>query len=110
MLFEAAGLQLIATQLVTDDLDGAASTLYQLQEHADGPLVKLRAVQVAARRGNLAIDAGEAVCKLIDRGFAAGFPLGRYYPGEERSLLVALTEKRTKGEIDALANALEVLL
>ena len=58
----------------------------------------------------LPIDAGEAVCKLIDRGFAAGFPLGRYYPGEERSLLVALTEKRTKGEIDALANALEVLL
>jgi glycine dehydrogenase subunit 1 len=58
----------------------------------------------------LPIDAGEAVSKLIDRGFAAGFPLGRYYPGEERSLLVALTEKRTKGEIDALANALEVLL
>jgi len=58
----------------------------------------------------LPIEAGEAVSKLIDRGFAAGFPLGRYYPGEERSLLVALTEKRTKGEIDALANALEVLL
>ena len=58
----------------------------------------------------LPVDAGEAVSKLIDRGFAAGFPLGRYYPGEERSLLVALTEKRTKGEIDALANALEVLL
>jgi glycine dehydrogenase subunit 1 len=58
----------------------------------------------------LPIDAGEAVCKLIDRGYAAGFPLGRYYPGLEKCLLVALTEKRTKGEIDALANELEVVL
>jgi tetratricopeptide (TPR) repeat protein len=52
--FEAAGLQLIAAQLATDDVTGAARTLYHLQEHADGPLVKLRAVQVAARQGNLA--------------------------------------------------------
>jgi hypothetical protein len=46
-------LQLIATLLAIDDVTGAARTLYQLQEHADGPLVKLRAVQVAARQGNL---------------------------------------------------------
>ena len=52
--FEAAGLQLIASQLAADDVPGAARALYQLQEHADGPLVKLRAVQVAARQGNLA--------------------------------------------------------
>jgi tetratricopeptide (TPR) repeat protein len=52
--FETAGLHLVAAQLATDDVTGAARTLYQLQEHADGPLVKLRAVQVAARQGNLA--------------------------------------------------------
>jgi len=58
----------------------------------------------------LPLDAEEAVAGLLERGIAAGFPLGRYYPGEERALLVALTEKRTRAEIDALARALEELL
>ncbi|MCZ2341111.1 MAG: tetratricopeptide repeat protein [Bacteroidales bacterium] len=51
--FEVAGLQLIEEQLATDDVTGAASTLSQLQAHADGPLLKLRSVQVAARQGEL---------------------------------------------------------
>ena len=55
--FEAAGLQLIAAQLAADDVPGAARTLATLQEHADGPLVKLRAVQVAGRQGDLAAGA-----------------------------------------------------
>ncbi len=58
----------------------------------------------------LPVDAGEAVGKLIEKGFAAGFPLGRYYPGMENHLLVAVTEKRTKEEIDAFAAALEGVL
>jgi glycine dehydrogenase subunit 1 len=48
--------------------------------------------------------------KLMERGVSAGFPLSRYYDGMEKSLLVAVTEKRTKEEIDFLANALEVSL
>lgn len=52
--FDAAGLHLVAEQLATDDLSGAERTLNKLREHADGPLVKLRAVQVMARLGNLA--------------------------------------------------------
>ncbi|MDD5596410.1 MAG: aminomethyl-transferring glycine dehydrogenase subunit GcvPA [Victivallaceae bacterium] len=55
-------------------------------------------------------DAAEIVGKLIDKGFAAGFPLGRYYPGRKNQLLVAVTEKRTKEEIKALATALEAVL
>jgi glycine dehydrogenase subunit 1 len=58
----------------------------------------------------LPIDAGEVVCKLVDRGFAAGFPLGRYYPELSNCLLVALTEKRTKADIDTFVTALEVAL
>ena len=58
----------------------------------------------------LPCDAAEAVGKLIDKGFAAGFPLGRYYPGRRNQLLVATTEKRTKEEIKALATALEAVL
>lgn len=49
--FEAAGLNLIAEQLGAGDIAGAARTLTTLQEHADGPMVRLRAVQVACRQG-----------------------------------------------------------
>jgi glycine dehydrogenase subunit 1 len=55
-------------------------------------------------------DASEIVGKMIDKGFAAGFPLGRYYPDRQDQLLVAVTEKRTREEIKALANALEAVL
>ena len=58
----------------------------------------------------LPIDAGECVGKLIDYGFAAGFPLGRYYPDMNNYLLIAVTEKRTKYEIGELAEALEAVL
>ncbi len=54
--------------------------------------------------------AGEAVGRLIESKMAAGFPLGRYYPELERCLLVAVTEKRTRHEIDRLADALEDLV
>jgi glycine dehydrogenase subunit 1 len=55
----------------------------------------------------LPVDAGEVAGKMIDRGFAAGFPLGRYYAGMENYLLVAVTEKRTKQEIGHFAEAME---
>lgn len=58
----------------------------------------------------LPIDAGECVGKLIDYGFAAGFPLGRYYPDMNNYLLIAITEKRTRYEIGGLAEALEAVL
>ncbi|MFH1006970.1 MAG: aminomethyl-transferring glycine dehydrogenase subunit GcvPA [Candidatus Latescibacterota bacterium] len=59
---------------------------------------------------HLPVDAGDVVGSLIEKGFAAGFPLGRYYEGMEKSLLVAVTEKRTRGEIGRLAEALEDVL
>lgn len=55
-------------------------------------------------------DAAEITSKLVDKGFVPGFPLGRYYPELNNCLLVAVTEKRTKSEIDGLAAALEGLL
>ena len=58
----------------------------------------------------LPMDAAEAAGKMIERGFAPGFPLGRYYPGMENYLLVAVTEKRTRYEIGAFAEALEDVL
>jgi glycine dehydrogenase subunit 1 len=54
--------------------------------------------------------ADRVIRKLLLRGLAAGFPLVRYWPEMERSLLVAVTEQRTREEIDLLAHVLEVSL
>ena len=40
-------------------------------------------------------------------GFFAGLPLGRWYPELADCFLVTVTEKRTKAEIDALADCLD---
>lgn len=50
--------------------------------------------------------ADDVVASLLQRGIAAGVPLGSYYPGEENTLVVTVTEKRTRGEIDLLAREL----
>jgi glycine dehydrogenase subunit 1 len=55
-------------------------------------------------------DAAPVVEKLLARGIAAGVPLGDYYPGLERCLVVTVTEKRTRGEIDFFAARLEETL
>jgi glycine cleavage system P protein (glycine dehydrogenase) subunit 1 len=44
--------------------------------------------------------------RCAERGIAAGYPLGRDYPEHENGLLIAITERRTKAQIDALADAL----
>lgn len=51
--------------------------------------------------------ADDVVASLLKRGVALGVPLGGYYPGEENSVVVTVTEKRTKGEIALLARELE---
>ncbi len=55
-------------------------------------------------------NADVVVEKMIDKGFAPGFPLGRFYKGMNNYLLVAVTEKKTKNDIDQFAHALEKVL
>lgn len=59
---------------------------------------------------DLPCPAVDVIGRLIEKGFAAGFPLSRYYKGMENSMLIAVTEKRTKQEIGMLAEALEGVL
>ncbi|MFZ5833420.1 MAG: aminomethyl-transferring glycine dehydrogenase subunit GcvPA, partial [Planctomycetota bacterium] len=47
-----------------------------------------------------------AIDSALDAGIFAGVPLGPWYPDLEDCLLVAVTEKRTKDEIDRLAKAI----
>jgi glycine cleavage system P protein (glycine dehydrogenase) subunit 1 len=44
--------------------------------------------------------------RCAERGIAAGYPLAREYPEFDSGLLVAITERRTREQIDALAEAL----
>jgi glycine dehydrogenase subunit 1 len=46
------------------------------------------------------------LAKLLAAGYHAGLPLGRWYPTLSNCISVAVTEKRTKAEIDGLVQAM----
>ena len=48
--------------------------------------------------------------QLREQGYHAGLPTGRWYPDHTDGLTVAVTEKRTKQEIDGLAGAVKYRL
>jgi glycine dehydrogenase subunit 1 len=54
--------------------------------------------------------AAPVAAALLKSGVAAGVPAGEYYAGLENGLIVTVTEKRTKAEIDRLARALQEVL
>jgi glycine dehydrogenase subunit 1 len=51
-------------------------------------------------------DVTTLLARLVEDGYLAGLPLGRDYPQLADCVSVAVTEKRTKAEIDGLAAAL----
>jgi glycine cleavage system P protein (glycine dehydrogenase) subunit 1 len=57
-----------------------------------------------------AVSLDAPVSAVLDRcaeeGIGAGYPLGREYPEHENGLLVALTERRSRQDIDRLADVL----
>lgn len=55
-------------------------------------------------------DSTEVRDRLLEKKILAGLPLGGYYEGLKNSLLVAVTEIRTKDQIDAYASALKEVL
>lgn len=55
-------------------------------------------------------DANEVVEDMMSHNILAGLPLGKYYKGMEKYLLVAVTEKRTKEEIENFAKVLKKVL
>ena len=52
------------------------------------------------------VSADEVTCETWKEGIQPGVPLSRWFPDRENQLLVAVTEKKTRAEIDALADAL----
>ena len=59
---------------------------------------------------SLSKNADVVVQALLELGIAAGVPLGQYYKDSENCMVVTVTEKRTKKQIDMLAKELEVAL
>ncbi len=55
------------------------------------------------------VDAEKVLDALLERKILAGYPLGRVYPELKDYLLVAVTEKRTKKEMDDFVAGLEGL-
>ena len=68
------------------------------------------AARGAGRRASSRCGSTAPVAEVLDRvseeGIAAGYELGREYPEYEDGLLVAITERRSKEDIDRLADAL----
>ena len=60
--------------------------------------------EVVVRRNDGA--AAPLLAALAAKGILAGIDLGRFYPGRERELLVAVTERHSKEDLDRLVEAL----
>lgn len=69
------------------------------------PGVKLKFNQPFFKEFTLELpcQAGPVIKSLADDGFLAGLDLGRWFPGMGNCLLVAVTEKRTRSEIESFA-------
>jgi glycine dehydrogenase subunit 1 len=82
---------------------------YAASELCKVPGVSLRFKTPFAKEFTLQVPgvATTLLAKLRVAGFHAGLPLGRWYPNLANCISVAVTEKRTKAEIDGLASALK---
>jgi glycine dehydrogenase subunit 1 len=65
----------------------------------EAPVVREFAVRLDA-------PTDQVLDRVAEDGIAAGYPLAREYPEYEQGLLVAITERRSKGDIDRLAESL----
>ncbi|MGA6947016.1 MAG: glycine dehydrogenase, partial [Solirubrobacterales bacterium] len=65
----------------------------------DAPVVREFAVTLDA-------PVGQVLDRCAAEGIGAGYPLAREYPEHENGLLVAITERRSKQDIDRLADSL----
>jgi glycine dehydrogenase subunit 1 len=100
-----------------EGLKELAQQNYQKAEFAKDLLSRISGVQVKRSSATfneftvlLPKPADEVVHRMIAKGFACGFPLGRFYKGMDNYLLIAVTEKRTKEEISRLSDSLEAVL
>lgn len=105
------------TLLGREGLKDLAQLNHDKAEFAKEALGKIKGVEVKRSSPTfneftvcLSRNASTVIEGMIREGFAAGFPLGRYYPGMENYMIIAVTEKRTKEDILRFAESFEKVL
>ncbi len=100
-----------------EGLKELAQLNYQKAEFAKKTLSRIKGIEVKRSSPTfneftvlLPGNADAVAHRMITKGFACGFPLGRFYKGMDNYLLVAVTEKRTQDEILRLADTLEAVI
>ncbi len=101
------------TALGPQGLKETADLCLQKAHHAAVQLANVPGVSLAVNRPffkefalKVRGDVPTILRKLQAQGYFAGLHAGRWYPDSNDVLIVAVTEKRTKAEIDGLAGAL----
>jgi glycine dehydrogenase subunit 1 len=86
----------------------ARRTAYARERLAQVDGVELLHSQPVVREFAVRVDApvGRVLARCAERGIAAGHPLADSYPEFADGLLLAITERRTRDQIDRLADAL----
>jgi len=84
-------------------------TAYARQRLAAVDGVELLHEAPVVREFALSLDAPvpQVLDRVAEQGVGAGYPLGRDYPEHEDGLLVAVTERRSRADIDRFADLLE---
>src|SRR5205823_4489605 len=85
---------------------------YAAEQLVKIPGVKLRFNQPYFKEFTVQVpgDAPAVLARLLQSGYHAGLSLGRWYPHLTGAISIAVTEKRTKAEIDGLAQAFRAAL
>jgi glycine dehydrogenase subunit 1 len=73
------------------------------------PGVRLRFDRLFFKEFTVQLEAPvpDLLSELLKQGYHAGLPLGRWYPHLANCVTIAVTEKRTRAEIDGLAAAIK---
>jgi glycine dehydrogenase subunit 1 len=105
------------TALGPQGLKETAELCLQKAHYAADQLAKVSGVSMAFQRPffkefalRVKGDVPAILKKLQSQGYFAGLHAGRWYPNFKDGLIVAVTEKRTKAEIDGLAAALRMAI
>jgi glycine dehydrogenase subunit 1 len=78
---------------------------YAAEQLTSLPRVRLRFKRPFFKEFTIAVesDVSALLSRLLDRGYHGGLQLGRWYPSLSDCVSIAVTEKRTRTEIDGLA-------
>jgi glycine dehydrogenase subunit 1 len=94
-----------------------AALNYRNAEYLKGLLSKIKGVEVKRSSPTfneftvvLPKDPHAVIAAMLEKGIAAGFPLGRYYKGMEHYMIVAVTEKFKEKDLSHYAKTLESVL